>query len=386
MSRKRRKFSNQFKADAVALVLVSGKSVTQVSKDLDLSASSLSGWIASSEARAGQKKVMGPLDLTERAELELLRDDVRVLRLERDFPKKSGGLLRETKHMKFAFIAAEKACFTIVFMCEQLGVSVSGYFAWCARALSAHAVDDVMLTKEIRASHDASRRTYGSPRVHRDLRARGRCISRKRVVRLMRSASLKGTKRRRFQVTTDSNHEFDVAPNLVKRNFDVDAPNRCWVTDITYIATTEGWLYLAAIVDLFSRRVVGWAASGRIDTKLCLDALDAALAARGPVAGLVHHSDRGIQYASNAYRRALKAAGITCSMSRKGDCWDNAVAESFWSTLKTELVGEQVFPTRAAARLAIFDYIEVFYNRRRRHSTINYETPAEREAQYSATP
>ena len=290
--------------------------------------------------------------------------------------------------MKFAFIAAqkaEKAPFTVVFMCQQLDVSESGYYAWLGRGASAHAVDDVLLREEIRNIHDESRATYGSPRIHRELRERKRRVSRKRVSRLMREAGRVGIKRKRFCKTTDSKHDFPPAPNLLERKFDVDAPNRVWVTDITYIATHQGWLYLSAIIDLYSRRIVGWATSEHINTKLCLDALDMAVEARGARPGLINHSDRGVQYASDAHRRALESRGIACSMSRKGDCWDNAVAESFWSTLKTELVDGTVFPTHAAARLAIFDYI-AFYNRRRRHSTLDYRSPIDHEAAYLAPP
>jgi transposase InsO family protein len=198
----------------------------------------------------------------------------------------------------------------------------------------------------------------------------------------MRDHGLIARKKKRFKRTTDSKHSFPIAENLLGRAFDVDAPNLVWVTDITYIWTREGWLYLAAIVDLYARVVVGWAMSERIDTALCLDALEMAMTARRPRPGLIHHSDRGCQYASHEYRRALERHGALCSMSRKGDCWDNAVAESFWSTLKMELIYDEDFETRAAARQAVFEYIEVFYNRRRRHSSIDYRFPIEHEDLY----
>lgn len=284
--------------------------------------------------------------------------------------------------MKFAFIDAEKANFPVSFMCRELRVSRSGYYAWLAREPSKRSREEAELVGEIEAVHAASRGTYGSPRVHKALRSKGRPISRKRVARIMRKSGLAARGRRAFRRTTDSDHAFPTAPNLLVRRFVATAPNQVWVTDITYVETLEGWLYVAAIIDLFSRRVVGWGMSERIDRRLCLDALEMAVKARKPPRGLVHHSDRGSQYASTEYRRALRAHGMTCSMSRRGDCWDNAVAESFWATLKAELIRGAAFATRTQARQAIFEYIEVFYNRRRLHSTVAYCSPADHEARY----
>jgi transposase InsO family protein len=288
--------------------------------------------------------------------------------------------------MKFAFIDAEKAEFAVGFMCRELEVSRSGFYAWRGRAPSARALDEAVLTAEVRAAHVASRGTYGSPRVHAVLKAGGRGTSRKRVARIMRTGGLVARCRRRSRRTTDSKHVYPIAPNLLDRNFTTTAPNRVWVTDITYVWTREGWLYVAAILDLFSRMVVGWALSERIDRKLCLDALAMAVAARKPASGLVHHSDRGSQYASIEYRRALADQAMICSMSRKGDCWDNAVAESFWGTLKAELVDGADYPTRDAARTSIFEFTEAFYNRQRLHSTLNYVSPAQAESRYYETP
>ncbi len=245
--------------------------------------------------------------------------------------------------------------------------------------MSARAKQDARLKVEISASHSASRRTYGSPRILRDLREDGRRVSRKRVARLMRELGLEGRRKRRFRATTDSRHRFPVAPNLLMRHFDVEAPNTAWVTDITYLATLEGWLYLVVILDLFSRRVVGYAMSERIDRELVLEALREALMHRPGARDLIHHSDRGSQYASHDYREALDQAGITCSMSRRGNCWDNAVAESFFGTLKMELLYELPLQTRSATRSAVADYIETFYNVRRRHSSLDYLSPVEFE-------
>ncbi len=288
--------------------------------------------------------------------------------------------------MRFAFIEAEKANFPIAFMCARLEVSRSGYYAWRGRGPSQRALEDQRLAALVVSIHGESKGRYGSPRVSAELRARGQRTSRKRVARLMQAQGLSGRPRKRRQRTTDSQHALPVAENLLGRDFHAEEPNRVWVTDITYIWTREGWLYLAAILDLYSRAVVGWAMSERIDTELCLTALAMAVTSRRPPPGLTHHSDRGSQYASRAYRRALEAHGMLCSMSRKGDCWDNAVAESFWGTLKAELIEGEDLASRAQARRAVFEYIEVFYNRRRRHSSIQYRSPLEHEALCAAGP
>ena len=247
---------------------------------------------------------------------------------------------------------------------------------------AARARGDAQLAVEIAAIHTASRQRYGSPRVHAELRARGQGVSRKRVARLMRHRGLAARRRRRVRVTTDSRYPFPVAANVLARRFAAPAPDVVWVTDITYIPTGEGWLYLAVLLDLCSRAIVGWAMSDRITRQLTLDALGMALARRRPPPGLLHHSDRGSQYASGDYQTALGRQGILCSMSRRGDCWDNAVAESFFATLKVELVHDALWPTRAAARGAVFEYIEIFYNRQRRHSSLGFLSPLAFERQW----
>ena len=284
--------------------------------------------------------------------------------------------------MRFRFIDAEKACYPIRILCRCLEVSRSGYYAWRGRKPGARAHDDARLKVKIAASHSASQRTYGSPRILRDLRADGDLVSRKRVARLMRELEIEGRRKRRYRATTDSRHPFPVAPNVLMRDFEVDEPNTAWVTDITYLATLEGWLYLAAILDLFSRRVIGYAMSERIDRHLVLEALANALRQRPGVRDVVHHSDRGSQYASHDYREALDEAGIMCSMSRRGNCWDNAVAESFFGTLKTELLYELPFQSRSSTRAAVANYIETFYNVRRRHSSLDYMSPVEFELKH----
>jgi putative transposase len=282
--------------------------------------------------------------------------------------------------MRYRFIGAEKTNYPITILCRALQVSSSGYYAFMQRGPSARALANEELLAEIKEIHVESRGTYGSPRMYRELITRGRVVSPGRVERLMRNNEITARHKRRFKVTTDSKHNMPVADNTLDRRFSVEHPDRKWAGDITYIWTREGWLFLAVILDLFSRRVVGWAMDHRIDRRLVLSALDMALAVRRPSEKLLHHSDRGSQYASKDYRSRLEDAGITCSMSRKGDCWDNAVVESFFGTLKQELVHRSDFETRAEARSAIFEYIEVFYNRWRRHSYLGYMSPAEFEA------
>ncbi len=281
--------------------------------------------------------------------------------------------------MKFGFIQTEKATYPVRVLCRALQVSASGFYAWCRRGLSSRARQDAVLKVEIRAAHAASRRTYGSPRILADLKANGQRVGRKRVARLMREEGIEGQRKRRFRTTTDSRHSHPIAANHLNRDFSVSAPNEVWVSDITYIWTREGWMFLAAIMDLFSRRVVGWSMDSRIDQTLVLEALGVALRTRQPKPGLLHHSDRGVQYAGADYQEQLRESGIVCSMSRKGDCWDNAVAESFFSTLKSELVHREDYVSRSQAKASVFEYIETFYNPRRRHSALGYLSPLDRE-------
>jgi putative transposase len=284
--------------------------------------------------------------------------------------------------VKFAFIEAEKAVWPVEVQCDVLGVSRSGYYAWKARPDAPRVKADAELVVEIKAASKVGRGNYGSPRVHRELRAKGRRVGKKRVERLMRQEGIVARKKRRFRRTTDSNHPHPIAPNVLERNFHVELPNTAWVTDVTYVWTNEGWLYLAAILDLFSRRVVGWAASANNDRALAFSALDRAIAARQPDPGLIHHSDRGSVYASIDYGAALSTVGAVKSMSRKGDCWDNAVAESFFATIKGEMLDHADYATRTAAIEAIADYIDGFYNPCRRHSAIDYLSPIEFELKF----
>jgi putative transposase len=281
--------------------------------------------------------------------------------------------------MKFQFIRDHREDFPVRLMCRVLEVSPSGFYDWLGRPESARAAEDRALVAKIQAVHGDSRRTYGSPRVHASLKAEGYRIGRKRVARLMRENDIRAKAKRTFQATTDSRHDHPVAPNLLDRQFTVAAPNMVWLADISYIPTREGWLYLAVVLDLHSRQVVGWAMDEEMPQELTLAALDMALKRRRPLPGLMHHSDRGSQYAAKAYQARLAEHGIVCSMSRKGNCWDNAPMESFFHTLKTERVHHRDYQTRAEARRDIFEYIEVFYNRQRRHSTLGYLSPVQFE-------
>jgi putative transposase len=283
--------------------------------------------------------------------------------------------------VKYQFVAAHASEYPVTLICTVLGLARSGYYAWRRRCVSAHQERDQQLTAQIRAVFTDSRRTYGSPRVHAELQAQGVRTARKRVARLMRQAQLRARGRRGSVRTTDSRHSQPIAPNLLSRTFVADAPNRVWVADITYLPTREGWLYLAVVLDLFARRVVGWSMQSSLERGLVIAALGHALQRRQVAPGLLHHSDRGSQYASGEYQALLGQAEMRSSMSRKGDCWDNAAMESFFATLKTELP-VSVFDSHAAARSAVFDYIERFYNRVRLHSTLGYRSPVTYERQH----
>lgn len=279
---------------------------------------------------------------------------------------------------RFRFIDAEKANYPVSLLCRVLAVSRAGYYTWAGRRVSARAQADQHLREHIREIHTRSRATYGAPRVHAALAADGVRVGRKRVARLMRSAALVGCRRGRRTVrTTVTDPAANPAANLVARDFTATEPDRLWVGDITYVATAEGWLYVAVLLDVFSRRVIGWAMADHLRTELALDALAMALTTRRPAGGgLVHHTDRGCQYTADRYQTVLTAHGVRCSMSRSGNCLDNAMAESFFATLKSELIDRQVWPSRRAARRAIFEWLEVFYNRQRRHSALGYHSPA----------
>jgi len=280
---------------------------------------------------------------------------------------------------RFAFIHAEKAAFPIKALCRVLKVSRSGYYSWVERGPSARVRRDEELATKIRVIHREHRERYGSPRIHAELTASGDQVGRKRVARLMRQNGLKARPRKHYKRTTDSGHKHPVAPNLLKQDFTTDRPNEVWVGDITYLWTLEGWAYLAVLIDLCSRRVVGWALRKSLNRDLAIAALNQAVLRRSPGPGLIHHTDRGCQYASGEYQALLARLDMTCSMSGAGCCWDNAVAESFFATLKKELVHGCLFVTRTEAYDVISDYIENYYNPKRRHSANGFVSPNEFE-------
>lgn len=287
--------------------------------------------------------------------------------------------------MRFAFIDANKATMSVSRLCAFAGVSVSGYHAWKQRGPSRRQLDDVIILAHVRNQFSLSRQTYGSPRMHAELNEEGLPVGRHRVARLMRDNGLKALQKTRFKRTTDSHHGEPIAPNLLDQDFTCDGPDQKWGADISYVWTAEGWLYLAIVVDLYSRRIIGWDARDRMKKDLAISALNKAIAIRQPGVGLIQHSDRGSQYASCDYRKVLDANGIHPSMSGKGNCYDNAMVETVFKTIKSELVWRTVFQTRQQAIKALGEYIDGFYNPVRRHSALGYKSPIQFEAITSKT-
>jgi putative transposase len=281
--------------------------------------------------------------------------------------------------MKYQFIAEHRGTHSVEMMAKVLKVRRSGFYAWCKRVPSSRKLAETELVAQLRHIQTEMKHRYGSPRLTRELAARGTQVGHNRVARLIAKHGLYAVRKKQFRITTKSSKGQWVAENLLDRQFSVAAPNAAWVSDITYIATAEGWLYLAIVLDLCSRRVVGWSMGARIDAQLVLEALMMALTRRQPPRGLIFHSDRGCQYASRMFRKATARWAIRQSMSRKGNCWDNACAESFFKTLKVELIGKYIYASRSEAKSAIFEYVEVFYNRKRLHSTLDYHSPADYE-------
>jgi putative transposase len=281
--------------------------------------------------------------------------------------------------MTFRFIDEHREHWPVRLLCETLEVSTAGYYAWRQRPTSSQEQRRTALVVDIRAIHAEAKARYGSPRIHAELAARGQDCCVNTVAKLMHDHDIRAKTARKFRCTTDSDHDLPVADNLLDRQFNPSAANEVWVADITYIPTREGWLYLAAVEDLYSRRVVGWSIADHLESRLVVDALELAVQRRLPDEGLLAHSDRGSQYASEHYQLLLAKHGIACSMSRQADCWDNAPMESFFASLKKELVHDADFATRAEARAALVEYLEVFYNNQRRHSSLGYVSPAEYE-------
>jgi putative transposase len=280
--------------------------------------------------------------------------------------------------MKYEFMREHQSRYSLRLMSKVLNVSSSGFYNWNLRD-NKKGSEKLKLVRAIEDIHRSSRKTYGSPRIWEQLGALGFKVSKSRVERLMREFGIRAKTKKKFRVTTDSKHNNPICENILNREFSPQKPNQVWAGDITYVWTRQGWLFLAVVIDLFSRQVVGWSMSERITKELALSALNMALEKRKPLRGLIHHTDRGSQYASHTYQKLLKNYGIVCSMSRKGNCWDNAVVESFFHSLKTELIFFEDFQTRQEARAKIFEWIEVFYNKQRIHSTLGYKTPEQFE-------
>lgn len=286
--------------------------------------------------------------------------------------------------MKYAFIRAHSEDYSVTRLCQVLEVSPSGYYAWRDRPESMRARQSRELATKISLFHKASRGIYGSPRIHRDLTESGERVGKNRVARIMRQHGIQSRMARKFVITTDSKNTLQPAPDRLKRHFDVESTDKAWVSDTTFIPTRRGWLYLAVMIDLFSRRVLGWAMGDKNDAELVQDALTMAIGRRGEIESVIVHSDQGSTYASADYQRLLKSHSLLCSMSRKGECLDNAVAESFFGTLKTELVDHEDYQTKEEARKSLFEYIEIFYNRRRRHSYLDYLSPFDYEEKFAS--
>ncbi len=382
-SGKREKYPAEFKLEAVELMRAGTKEVTQIARELGVPRQYLHAWFRQAQKSSAQNPSdvfpgNGNLSPAE-AELARLRKELAQAKEDNRDLKKSDGLLRQKYPLRYRFIDAHRRWYSIVALCRNLEVSKAGYYAWRGRRSSPRSLADEQLSTQIVSIHQRSKRRYGSPRVHAELRSKGVRTARKRVARLMKCQGLQGKKTRRFRVvTTDSQHGYPVAPNVLNRQFAPSAPNRAWAADITYFPTKGGWLYLAIVIDLYSRRIVGWSMSTFIDADLVLAALRMAIETRQPERGLVLHTDRGSQYACRIYRNFIAAREIVASMSRKRNCWDNAVAESFFASMKVELDDGRLL-ARSEARSAIFEYIEAWYNRERRHSTIGFLSPMEFE-------
>ncbi|WP_264612595.1 IS3 family transposase [Sphingobium sp. B11D3B] len=376
----RRKFSREFKLEAVKLVLERGGAAAQAARDLDVHANVLRKWIREAEGDPGSAFPGHGNLRPEQLEIERLRRELARMKAERDILKKAGGLLCEGLDMRFAFIAKHRGIWPVSWICEALGVSRSGFHAWLVRTPSARSCSDEEVGARVRASFISSYRTYGARRVWHDLLAEGLSCGLHRVERLMRAQGLQARPRQRG-LPKDESQRSVIAGNVLDRQFTADRPNQKWVADFTYIWTAEGWLYAAAVIDLFSRRVVGWSMSDTMTAQLVTDALVMAIWRRGKPDALLHHSDQGSQYTSEQFQRLMADNGVTCSMSRSGNVLDNAAMESFFSSLKTERIARKTYRTRNQARADVFDYIERFYNPTRRHSTLGYLSPMDFEKQ-----
>ncbi|WP_425430996.1 IS3 family transposase [Donghicola tyrosinivorans] len=363
--------SEEFKRDAVRIALTSGLTRRQVASDLGMGVSTLNKWIK--VAQDTEDASLPDADLVR--EVERLRKENAVLKQEREILKKRDGLLCESKAMRFAFIDRMKKAFSIELLCRVLKVTSRGLRAWRCRPMSQRQWDDMVLLAHIREQHRLSLGSYGRPRMTVELKELGFNVGHRRVGRLMSQNRIQVFRTHKYKATTDSAHNLNVAPNLLDQDFGATGPNQKWAGDITYIWTREGWLYLAVVIDLYSRRVIGWAVSNRLTKNLAIRALQMAINLRRPPKGYIHHTDRGSQYCAHEYQKILRQHDFKVSMSGKGNCWDNAITETFFKTLKAELIWRQTWQTRRQAEVAAFNYINGFYNPRRKHSALGYKSP-----------
>ncbi|WP_143710044.1 IS3 family transposase [Halothermothrix orenii] len=377
----RKKYSEEFKREAVELSFSSDKSCTVIAKELGISYHNLIRWRREYKNKGdlafpgnGKQKLT-----PEQEEIQRLKKELNDIKIERDIFKKSSAHLLKGTEIIYGFIRDHSDEFTVERMCQVLNVSRSGYYSWLSRKPGKRQLTNEKLKLKIDKIYWQNRGRYGSPRIHKQLKKDGYYYNIKRIERLMRVMGLKAIQKRKFKRTTNSDHNLPSKNNLLKRNFSVTQPNKVWVSDITYIPTKEGWLYLSVVIDLYSRKVVGWSMDKHMTKRLVIDALEMAVLNRNPSRGLIFHSDRGSQYVSHDFQKTLWKYGIISSMSRKGDCWDNAVAESFFATLKTELIFHNKYQSRAQAKRDIFEYIEIFYNRIRLHSSLDYKSPEDYE-------
>ncbi|AVI58339.1 IS3 family transposase [Paracoccus yeei] len=363
--------SAEFKRDAVRIALASGLTRRQVASDLGIGLSTLGKWIRaiSDETKVPER------DSDLLRENERLRKENRILREEREVPKKGSSVLRGSKDVRFQFIANHRGDLPRSRLCQLMGVTDRGFRAWRRRPPSIRQRRDMVILAHIREQHRLSLGSYGRPCMTEELNELGLRVGQRRVGRLMRQNGIRIIRSRKFKRTTDSDHAFNIAPNLLQQDFSASAPNQKWAGDITYIWTREGWVYLAVIIDLFSRRVIGWAISNRMKQDLAIRALNMAVALRRPPPGCIHHTDRGAQYCAHDYQKLLRKNGFKVSMSGKGNCYDNSAVESFFKSLKAELVWRRDWPTRRDVEIALFEYINGFYNPRRKHSALGWKSP-----------
>ncbi|MFC3200874.1 IS3 family transposase [Alteromonas oceani] len=377
----RKSYSKEFKLDAVSLVTEQNYKIAEAARSLGISANMLGRWLKEQESE-GAHAFRGNGKLTpEQEEIRRLREENKRLKMEKEIPKKGDGLLCQRNQVKYGFITQHKKTWPISLMCQVLGVSRHNYYSAVRRneQLEPDPQHDELI-EWVQKIADASDYTYGVRRMKRALNSLGYPVGKQRTRTLMKEAGVSVKRRRKYKVTTNSDHQQPVFDNVLSRDFDAQKPDQAYVSDITYIWTQEGWLYLAVVIDLFSRKVVGWSMSSRMNAQLVCDALTMALWQRKPKAGLIHHSDRGSQYASRQFRQLLAQYKVTGSMSRKGDCWDNAVVESFFGTLKQERVQWRHYQSRHAAQQDILHYITMFYNSQRMHSYLDYKSPNQYEA------